>query len=203
MERLVDARHPIHDLLRSRWSPRAFDPNRPVEPDKLRSLMEAARWAPSSNNEQPWSFIIATRDDPEQFGRVLACLVEKNQSWAKYARVLMITVTATVWSRNGKPNRHAFHDLGQAVADLTVQATASGLYVHQMAGFSPDAARQTFDIPATHQAVTAVAVGYPGDPSQLPDDLRQRELTPTTRKPISEFAFEGKWGRPAAWAKDA
>ena len=202
MERLVDARHPIHDLLRRRWSPRAFDPNRRVEPEKLRSLMEAARWAPSSNNEQPWGFIVATKDDPEQFGRVLACLVEKNQSWAKHAPVLMITVAATVWTRNGKPNRHAFHDLGQAVAGLTVQATDMGLYVHQMAGFSPDVARQTFEIPATHEAVTAVAVGYPGDPNQLPDDLRQREQTPTTRKPISEFAFEGKWGQQAGWAKD-
>jgi nitroreductase len=201
MERLADARHPIHELLRRRWSPRAFDPARPVEPHKLRSLMEAARWAPSSNNEQPWSFMVATKDDADQFGRVLACLVERNQSWAKHAPVLMITVASKVFSRNGHPNRHAFHDLGQAVSDLTVQATSVGLYVHQMAGFSADAARQTFGIPETHEAVTAVAIGYLGDPNQLPDDLRQRELAPTTRKPITDFAFEGKWGETADWAR--
>src|SRR5215208_498760 len=119
MERLVDSRHPIHDLLRRRWSPRAFDPNRLVEPEKLRSLMEAARWAPSSNNERPWSFIVASKDNADEFGRLLSCLVEKNQSWANHAPVLMITVASNVFGRNGKSNRHAFHDVGQAVADLT------------------------------------------------------------------------------------
>jgi nitroreductase len=201
MERLVDARHPILDLLRRRWSPRAFNPNRPVEPGKLRSLMEAARWAPSSNNEQPWHFIVATKDNPGEFGRVLACLVEKNQSWANHAPALMITVASNVFGRNGKPNRHAFHDVGQAVANMTVQATALDLFVHQMAGFSPDAARHAFGIPETAEAVTAVAVGYLGDANLLPEDLRQRETAPTTRKPITDFAFEGKWGQTANWAR--
>ena len=201
MERLADARHPIHDLLRRRWSPRAFDASRPVEPHKLRSLMEAVRWAPSSNNEQPWAFIVATKDNPDEFGRVLACLVERNQGWANRAPVLMITVASKVFARHGNPNRHAFHDVGQAVADMTVQATAMDLYVHQMAGFSSDAARRAFEIPETAEAVTAVAVGYLGDPNQLPEDLRQRELTPTTRKPITDFVFEGKWGQTADWAR--
>src|SRR5881394_2967613 len=136
MEREVDVRHPIHELLRRRWSPRAFDPNKPVESEKLRACFEAARWAPSSFNEQPWSFIVATRDKPQEYAKLLACLVEKNQSWARSAPVLMIGATSLLWARNGKPNRHAFYDLGQAVAHLTVQATAQGLYLHQMAGFS-------------------------------------------------------------------
>jgi hypothetical protein len=113
----------------------------------------------------------------------------------------MITVASTVFGRNGKPNPHAFQDMGQAIADLTVQATAMDLYVHQMAGFSPDAARQAYGIPETAEAVTAVAVGYLGDPNLLPEDLRQRELTPTTRKPITDFVFEGKWGQTADWAR--
>jgi nitroreductase len=199
MERLRDASHPIHDLLRKRWSPRAFA-DRPVEREKLLSLLEAARWAPSSNNEQPWSFIVATRDRPEEFARLLGCLVERNQTWAKAAPVLMLSVAATVFARNGKPNRHALHDVGQSVADLTAQATALGLFVHQMAGFSMDKARETYGIPGTHEPVAAIAVGYLGDPSTLPDDLRERELVLSTRRPVSEFAFEGAWGRPAGWA---
>jgi nitroreductase len=200
MERLRDAAHPIHELLRRRWSPRAFA-ERPVEREKVQSLLEAARWAPSSNNEQPWHYIVATKDEPEEFGRLLACLVEKNQSWAKAAPVLMLSVASTVFARNGKPNRHAMHDTGQAVADLTVQATALGLFVHQMAGFSVDKARETYGIPENAEPVAALAVGYLGDPSTLPEDLRGRETVLSVRKPIGEFVFRGKWGTTAQWTK--
>src|SRR3954463_9809046 len=158
MERLRDAAHPIHDLLRRRWSPRAFS-DRPVEREKLLSVLEAARWAPSSNNEQPWHYLVARKEEPEEFARLLACLVEKNQSWAKAAPVLMLSVASTVFARNGKPNRHALHDVGQAVADLTVQATALGLFVHQMAGFSAEKARETYGIPENAEPVAALAVG--------------------------------------------
>src|SRR5215208_4639816 len=111
MERLRDAAHPIHDLLRRRWSPRAFA-DRPVEREKLLSVMEAARWAPSSFNEQPWSFLVATKDRPDEHARMLECLAEKNQTWAKAAPVLMISVASLHFARNGKPNRHALHDVG-------------------------------------------------------------------------------------------
>jgi nitroreductase len=198
MERRREAAHPIHDLLARRWSPRAFA-DRPVERDKLLSLLEAARWAPSSNNEQPWHFIVATKDQPEEFDRLLGCLVEKNQSWAKAAPVLMMSVASTVFSRNGKPNRHALHDVGQAVADMTVQATALGLYVHQMAGFSVDKAREVYFIPDTFEPVAAIALGYLGDPSTLAEDLRQRELALSSRKLIGELVFMGAWGRRAEW----
>ena len=200
MTRERDAAHPIHELLRRRWSPRAFS-DRPVEPEKLLSVLEAARWAPSSNNEQPWHFLVATKDEPEEYARLLACLGERNQSWAKAAPVLMLSIASTVFSRNGKPNRHALHDVGQAVAHLTVQAMALDLYVHQMAGFSIDKARETYALPETTEPVAALALGYLGDPASLPEDYRQKEVVLSARKPIGEFVFSGSWGRGAEWAK--
>jgi nitroreductase len=200
MAKVINPDHPILDILRKRWSPRAFA-DRPVEPTKLQSLMEAARWAPSCFNEQPWSFIIATKDNADEYHRLLACLVEKNQSWAKSAPVLMISVAARNFAQTGKPNRHWFHDVGLAVSDLVTQATALDLFVHQMAGFSPDKARETYGIPETHEAVAAIAIGYLGDPNTLPDDLKERELNSATRKKMSEFVFTGKWGESAAWSR--
>ncbi len=186
---------PIHDLLAHRWSPRAFD-SRPVDPDKLRSLFEAARWAPSSFNAQPWYFIVATKDDPENFQRVLDCFVERNQAWAKNAPVLAVSV-AKMQFDNAKPNRHAFHDVGQATANLALQATALGLEIHQMAGIDPEKARQIFGIPEGYEAVAGIALGYPGDPASLPDQLRERELAPRERKPLDAFVFTGRWGQPS------
>jgi nitroreductase len=199
MEKPADAQHQIHDLLARRWSPRAFA-DRPVAPDILKSLWEAARWAPSSANEQPWSFIVATRDDQEEFSRMLGCLVEGNQIWAKQAPVLMVSVAARL-DRDKDPNAHAWYDVGQAVADLSVQATALGLFVHQMAGILPDKIRELYQIPDSHEPVTGLALGYPGAPEQLPDKLRQRETAPRTRKPISEFVFTGRWGQASQLAK--
>ena len=188
--------YPIHDLLKRRWSPRAFA-DRPVEPDKLHSLLEAARWAPSSFNEQPWAFVVATRDRPEDFDRVLGCLIEFNQGWAKAAPVLMLTFARLAFDRNGQPNRHAFHDVGLAMANLTVQATAEGLAVHQMAGIVPEKARAAFAVPEGWEPVAAAAVGYFGDPAALPEELRKRELAPPTRKPLRAFVFTDGWGRPS------
>jgi len=193
MDKPADAQHPIHDLLARRWSPRAFA-DRPVAPDVLRSLCEAARWAPSSANLQPWSFIVATRDNQQEFARMLECLVEGNQIWAKQAPVLIVSVAAKL-DRDGDPNPHAWYDVGQAVALLSVQATALGLFVHQMAGILPDKIRGLYQIPDSYEPVTGIALGYPGTPEQLPDKLRQRELAPRTRKPINEFVFAGAWGR--------
>jgi nitroreductase len=199
MEKPADVQHPIHDLLSRRWSPRAFA-DRPVAPDILKSLWEAARWAPSSANEQPWSFLVATKDDAQEFGRMLGCLVEGNQVWAKQAPVLMVSVAAKL-DRDKDPNAHAWYDVGQAVADLSVQATAQGLFVHQMAGILPDKIRELYQIPDTHEPVTGLALGYPGTPEQLSDKLRQRELAPRTRKPIGEFVFTGRWGQASQIVK--
>jgi len=198
MSKIINPDHPILDFLRKRWSPRAFA-DRPVEPTKLQSVLEAARWAPSSSNEQPWNFIVASKDNAQEFDRMLACLFEKNQAWAKNAPMLMISVAAKNFAQSGKPNRHYFHDVGLAVSDMITQATALDLFVHQMAGFSPDKARETYGIPETHEPVAAIAVGYLGDPDLLPGDLRERELKPSTRKPLKEFVFTGKWREPAPW----
>ncbi|MCE9529927.1 MAG: nitroreductase family protein [Planctomycetes bacterium] len=185
---------PIHDLLRTRWSPRAFDA-KAVEPAKVKSLLEAARWAPSSYNEQPWAFLIATKAQPAEHAKLLECLIEFNQSWAKAAPLLIITVAHTSFAMNAKPNRHAFHDVGLAMANLTIQATAEGLVVHQMAGILPDKVRELYAVPADWDAVTGVAIGYPGDPATLNDALREKELAERTRKPQASFVFSGSWGK--------
>jgi nitroreductase len=184
---------PIHDLISHRWSPRAFDSRR-VEPEKLRSMFEAARWAASSYNAQPWYFIVGTKDDAENYKRVLESLVEFNQGWAKQAPVLALTV-AKLKFEDGRPNRHAFHDVGQAAATLALQAEALGLSVHQMAGIDADKARKLFNIPADYEAVTGMAIGYLGDHQSLPEGLRQRELAPRERKPLDSFVFTGQWGK--------
>jgi nitroreductase len=198
MDKPAPADYPIHDLLRRRWSPRAFA-DRPVAAATLLGLLEAARWAPSSFNEQPWGFLVAPRERPDEFARVLGCLVEGNQRWAKAAPVLMITLARLAFERNGQPNRHAYHDLGLAVANLTVQATAEGLAVHQMAGILPDKVRETFAVPAGWDPVSGVALGYLGDPAGLPDDLRQRELAPRARRALRDFVLGagGGWGKPS------
>jgi nitroreductase len=194
VEKPAKTQYPIHELLRRRWSPRAFS-NRMVEPDSLRSLLEATRWAPSSYNEQPWSFLVAAKQDPAEHARLLSCLVEGNIQWAQHAPVLMVSVARLAFEDNGKPNRHAFHDVGQAVANLIVQATALGLVVHQMAGIHPEKIRELYSLPEGYEPVAGIALGYPGDPEALPERLRQRELAPRERKPVTEFVFTGRWGR--------
>ena len=194
MEKLAVTHYPIHELLRRRWSPRAFS-SRPVKPDTLRSLLEAARWAPSSYNEQPWSFIVATKEDEAEYARLLSCLVEGNIQWAQHAPVLMVSVAKLHFDENGERNRHALHDVGQAVANLIVQATALGLVVHQMAGILPEKVRALYGVPEQYEPVAGIALGYPGDPQSLTEGLRQRELAPRERKPLTEFVFSGRWGQ--------
>ncbi len=198
MEKPADTQYPIHDLLKRRWSPRAFA-ERPVEAEKLRSLFEAARWAPSSNNEQPWRFLVATKENKMGYDRLFNCLVEGNRKWAHLAPVLTLSVVTLTFD-DGTVNRHAFHDTGMAVENLVIQATALGLAVHQMAGFQVDKARAEFKIPDGYEPVAMIAIGYPGDPSILPDKLRQREFSPRTRRPIAEFVFGEGWNRPSLLA---
>jgi nitroreductase len=193
MEKPAQTDHPILDILKRRWSPRAFS-DRMVEPEKLLSLFEAARWAPSSFNEQPWSFVVATKQKPEEHARLLACLVEGNQQWARAAPVLMVSVAKLKFDHGGKPNRHAFHDVGLAVGNLLVQATALDLFVHQMAGFSPEKVAELYQIPADFEPVAAIAIGYDGELADLPEPTRAKELGPRSRKPIESFVFEGEWG---------
>lgn len=195
MEKPAQTASPIHDLLQRRWSPRAFG-DRPVAPETLTSLFEAARWAASCFNEQPWRFIVAAKDRPAEFDRLVGCLVESNAAWAKQAPVLMLSVAALRFQETGKENRHAFHDVGLAVENLIIQATAMGLFVHQMAGFHVEKARADLAIPDGYDPVAMIALGYPGDPEVLPEKLRQRELAPRSREPLARFVFSGAWGTP-------
>src|SRR6266850_2407885 len=196
MQKPAPAESPIHALIRERWSPRAFA-DKPVPPDVLRSLFEAARWAPSSNNEQPWAYLVATKDDKENFAKTLGVLVEFNANWAKNVPVLALAVAKLMFSKNNAPNRNAPYDLGAASAFLTVEATSRGIFVHQMAGFDPQKARQTFGMPSDWDSFAALAIGYPGDPESLPQPLKDREVAPRTRKPVSEFVMTGQWGHTA------
>jgi nitroreductase len=192
-EKLAKPDHPIQELLTRRWSPYSFA-DRPVSKPDLQSLFEAARWAPSSYNEQPWSYIVATREEPQEFERVLSCLVEGNQIWAKAAPVLAIGCTSLQFALNGKPNAVALHDLGLASGSICWEATARGLAVHQMAGILPDRVRELFGVPQNVQPLTGLAIGYEGDPAALPEMLRPRDLGRRQRKPLAHFVFNGQWG---------
>jgi len=198
MQKPASVAHAVHELIHHRWSPRAFS-DKPVPPDDLRSLFEAARWAASSNNEQPWAFLVTTRDDTENHARMLSALVEFNQSWAKHAPVLAIAVSELNFERTGKPNRNAFYDTGAAVANLSMEATSRGLFVHQMAGFDPHKAIELLGIPSGWEPIAAFVIGYPGNPESLPEPLRQRELAPRERKPLESFVMGGHWGKSAAF----
>jgi nitroreductase len=193
MQKPAHIDHPIHDLIAQRWSPRAFS-DRPVPREALLSLFEAARWSASCFNEQPWRFIVATRDDPAAFEQLASCLNDSSRRWAPSAPVLMLTVAALHFEADGSPNAHALYDLGQAVQNLTLQATHLGLMVHQMAGILPARAHELYQIPTDrYRVMTAVAVGYYGDPEALVEKDRAKEFAPRTRRPLSEMVFEGAW----------
>lgn len=195
--KLAKTDHPIDDKLVRRWSPYVFDAQRSVSADDLRSLFEAARWAASSYNEQPWSYVVAPKESAEEFAKVLSCLVELNQGWARNASVLALGVASLTFTRNGKPNKAAIHDLGAASASLTFEATARGLSVHQMIGIEPEKAREVFAIPEGWEAYTGLAIGYAGDPQKAPEKMRERDSGPRSRKPLREFVFEGTWRSPS------
>ncbi len=194
MEKIAETQYPIHELIKNRWSPLAFSAQS-VEPEKLRSLLEAARWAASSYNQQPWSFIIATKENEREHERLLGCIVEGNREWARLAPVLMLSVARLDFDFDNKPNRHAFHDVGQAASSLALEATAQGLVIHQMAGFDVAKAREEFSIPEGYEPVAAIALGYAGNHEGLPEGLRAREESPRVRREQKDFVFAGKWGQ--------
>ena len=198
MEKPTDNQYPINELLKKRWSSLAFA-DKMVSSEVLLSLLEAARWSPSCFNEQPWNFIVATKENPAEYKRLFNCLVEGNQPWATLAPVLMISVARLFFESNNKPNRHAFHDVGLAVACLTFQATEMGLRVHQMGGFDIDKARELYKISEQYEPVAAIAIGYPGELEILPESLQERELSPRSRKPMNSFVFAGEWGQTASF----
>ncbi len=196
-DQLSTTQYSIEDVLQRRWSPIAFS-DQAVELEKLRSVLEGARWAASSYNEQPWSYIVTTQDNPDEFSRLLGCLAEGNQVWAKNAPVLMLSVARLTFKHNGVENRHAFHDVGAASANLAIEATAQGLVIHQMAGFDAPKAKETYGIPDGYEPVAAIALGYLGDPQTLSEPLQQRQSAPRTRKPLDQFIFTGHWNQTSA-----
>ena len=192
--------YPVLEAIRDRWSPYRWRPM-VVEDEKLLQCLEAARWAASSFNDQPWYFIVAQRQHRDAFQQAIECLAEPNQQWAQHTGVLILTVIRTTFAKNNQPNRVALHDLGQAAAHLTLQATAVGLSVHQMAGVNLSKVRQTYGIPEGFEPQTGIAIGY-ADTSEPTgedeQDLRAREKTARQRIPLSEQVFAGKWERPAS-----
>lgn len=180
--------HPIHDLIANRWSPVCLDNDTPVEKEKVDSILEAARWAPSSYNAQPWSYIVGFKGDPKHT-QLAACIVEGN-AWAKEAPVLMLAVANKVFPHNGKENRHYLHDVGAASVLMAIQATDLGLSLRQMAGFDLDQARTTFSIPDTHEPGSMMAIGYcASDSSTCPQPLQDRDAAPRQRKDFTEMTY--------------
>jgi nitroreductase len=180
--------YPVDSLFLKRWSPRAMS-GKPVAKDELMSLFEAARWAPSTYNEQEWRFVYAMRDTPA-WDKLFGFLMEANQVWCKNAGVLILTCTRKTFVRNGKENPVCILDAGLALENLHLQATIMGLVAHSMAGFGRDMARRELAIPDVFDIQAMTAVGRPGDPSVLPEDVREREK-PTTRKPFDQIVREG------------
>ncbi|MGE4290509.1 MAG: nitroreductase family protein [Salinivirgaceae bacterium] len=182
----------IHPLLEKRYSPRAFS-ERPVSREQLHQLFEAARWSPSARNEQPWRFVFAVKENKEAYLQMLHVLNDWNQKWAQSAPVLIAAVAKKNYNYKETTNEHAWYDLGQSVAHLTFQATALGLYVHQMGGFSKEKASQWLGIPEGYEPVTMIAVGYKGDLERIPENYRADETKIRERLKPECIQFENHW----------
>lgn len=188
--------HPVHPLIRDRWSPRSFA-GRPVEPEKISSILEAGRWAASCFNWQPWHFLVATPDDEAGFERMLECLIPFNRTWAQTAPLLMLSFASQVVAETGDPQPHGWHDVGLASAQMALQATHLGLMAHIASGIEVETIRKNYEIPGDVDPVTTIAIGYVGDPSALPEKMALREHDPRERKPLKDYVFSGQWGQTA------
>ncbi len=185
----------LHEIIKNRYSPRSFSKEK-IDTKTLLGLFEAARWSPSSMNEQPWRFIISTSDDTNNFYKMVSLLNDNNKLWAMKAPLLILTITKLRNSLNNQLNKFAFYDAGQAAAYLTMQAAHMGLFVRQMGGFNSERAREIFDIPDDFIPVTVVALGYKGDLNDLPPVLREKETTVRNRKALNEILFTEKFNSP-------
>jgi nitroreductase len=182
--------YPVHELIRQRWSPRAFSAQQ-VAPEALEQVLEAASWAFSAMNEQPWRYIYAHKSDTEAFNRLLSCLLPANQAWAKHAPVLILSLVKTHYD-NGTLNRTAMHDVGAANATLFLEATALGLHGHVLGGFDMARTREVLNLPESLEPVAFISLGYVGTPDQLDEPFRARETAARKRKPLVEFAFQNE-----------
>ncbi len=182
----------INELIAKRYSPLAFD-KRSVEKEKINKLFEAARWAPSSRNEQPWRFIFAERENKDSFNRMLETLAEGNKIWARDVPLLILSIALLNSSFHNRPNPYAFHDTGMAVGNLLIQATEMGIYAHQMGGYDKEMARKNLNIPEEYAPVAMIAVGYRGNTDNLSEELQKREQSKRERMPLDKIVFENRW----------
>lgn len=189
MKARPDYQYPLHELIEKRWNPRAFS-EQMLSPEQALTLLEAARWSASCNNEQPWRFIWSLRDSSELYNKLFDCLMPGNQGWAAAAPFLMLTLVQTEFTATGKPNRWAAHDLGLAIGNLTTQATAMDLYVHNMGGFSVEKAREHFSLPENLEPMTMIVIGHLGEPGMLSEYNQKRELELQQRKPLAELILK-------------
>ncbi len=196
LDKLAVTNVPIHDLLARRWSSRAFDAGRPVSREQLAVLLEAGRWAPSCNGDEPWRYLIWDKGrDPEGWQKAFDCLSENNRKWVKNVPLLMLSCAGSNFGATGKPNRWTQHDTGAASVSLALQAAALGLMVHQMGGWDVDKARAAFEIPAEYTPMAMIAIGYQAAPDVLDEETKKKELAPRARRPLGEKFFEGGWGK--------
>jgi nitroreductase len=195
LEKRAETSVPIHELLGRRWSPRAYDGSRAVTHEELIALLEAARWAPSCNGDEPWRYLVWNRaSDGAGWEKAYVCLAPANQVWVSNAPVLMLSCAASKFAYNGNPNRFAQHDTGMANLSIALQAVALGLVAHQMAGFDAEKARAAFNIPGDYTPMAMIAIGGQADPATLPDEVKAKELAPRKRRPLGERFFAGTWG---------
>ncbi|MBD3330489.1 nitroreductase [Candidatus Peregrinibacteria bacterium] len=190
-DKVTPLSYPINDLLAKRWSPMAFS-DKAIEKEKISSLFEAAKWAPSSFNGQPWKIIYAEKENKEEYDRLASLLVEGND-WAKDAYLLLLICASKNFEYKNKPNKHHQYDTGAAIENLFLQAVSMDLVGHEMAGFDSEKAYKLLNIPEEVSVLAMMAIGYPGTPSDLSRDLQERQNAERERKPIEKFAFKGKW----------
>ncbi len=194
----IETKAPIHELIASRWSGRAYDSSRPVEQEQLVSLLEAARWAPSCYGDQPWRFLVFDRmTNMPAWEKACLCLSEGNREWAKQAPLLLLSCADSMLS-NGKPNRWGQYDTGAATLNLSLQATSSGLMVHQMGGFDADMAKEAFEVPEQFTPMAMISVGYQLAEDEIPEELKEREYNDRARNPLTDNFYDGVWDKPIA-----
>lgn len=183
----------IHNLISERKSIRAFS-DKEISDEALITLLEAARWAPSSMNEQPWRFIVVRKENTEAFQKMIQCLNDSNKIWAQHASILLLTVANNTITTLNKPNAYAWHDIGLAIGNLSLQAISMDIFLHQMGGFKSEEAKKLFNIPNGFDPVSVIALGYQGNAEALPSPLRERELKQRERKPLSEIVYSNTFG---------
>lgn len=192
MEKPIKSKYKLHDILNNRYSPRAFE-NKAVEAGKIEHILEAARWSPSASNDQPWRFVTGIKNQNDYYNIIFDSLVEFNQLWCKNVHVLILLLGEKKLPKTQKENVYYAYDTGQAAAHMTFQASAEGLYVHQIGGFDKNKLIKDLNIPGNYDPIAIMAVGYIGNPDELHENLKRIEYSPRERKNLDQIIFRGKW----------